>query len=94
MELFDAIKSRRSVRNYTADPVTVGQIEQVIRAAVLAPSAMNRQPWAFAVVNDGERLNEMSQRAKRYALKHTPTALPLHSHLADPYFEIFTGRPR
>ena len=93
MELFEALKSRRSVRKYTAKLVAVDKIERVIDAAVLAPSAMNRQPWIFAVVNDAKRLHEMSQRARDYALQHTPTASPFHSHLADPQFELFHWAP-
>lgn len=93
MDIFEAIKSRRSVRQYTAEAVSVDQIERVIDAAVLAPSAMNRQPWSFVVVNDAQRLNEMSQRVKKFALKLTPPASPFHSHLADAQFEIFHWAP-
>lgn len=93
MDIFEAIKSRRSVRNYTTDFISIEQIKRVIDAAVLAPSGMNRQPWTFAVINDAQRLNEMSQRIKKYALEHTPSASPFHSHLADPNLEIFHWAP-
>jgi F420 biosynthesis protein FbiB-like protein len=46
------IRSRRSIRRYTAAPVSPALVEQLLTAAVWAPSAHNRQPWRFAVVTD------------------------------------------
>lgn len=56
MELFEAIEKRRSIRNYRSDPVEPGQIERLLEAARLAPSASNTQTWRFKVVTDaGDR---------------------------------------
>ena len=41
-----------SPRNFAAGEVTKAQIDQIIQAGVRAPSAMNRQPWHFTVVQD------------------------------------------
>jgi nitroreductase len=46
------IFSRRSVRKYTADPVSDEQVTELLRAAMAAPSAGNQQPWQFVVVRD------------------------------------------
>jgi F420 biosynthesis protein FbiB-like protein len=46
----DAIFTRRSIRRYTSEPVGRVVIEQILAAAAWAPSAHNRQPWRFAVV--------------------------------------------
>lgn len=46
----DAIFARRSIRRYVEQPVPRDVVEQVLQAAVWAPSAHNRQPWRFAVV--------------------------------------------
>lgn len=51
MEVQDAIKARRSVRRYKKDPVSKETILELLRAASLAPSAVNRQPWEFVVVH-------------------------------------------
>ncbi len=48
--VLDAISGRRSIRRYDPDPVPRGVIETLLEAAVWAPSAHNRQPWRFAVV--------------------------------------------
>jgi nitroreductase len=52
-----AILARRSIREYTNQPVTSAQIEQLLRAAVSAPSAGNEQPWKFIVMEDRETMN-------------------------------------
>lgn len=49
---FNVFRSRRSIRRYRPDPVPRDLIEQVLTAAIWAPSAHNRQPWRFAVVTE------------------------------------------
>lgn len=93
MDLFNALKTRRAVRSYSGTTLERGEIEALIDAAVSAPSAMNLQPWAFAVVDDGARLQALSQQVKPYVLEHLPPNSPLAAHLADPHFEIFHGAP-
>ena len=60
----DAIYHRRSVRNYT--PRTIGQdvIRALLDAAVHAPTAMHEEPWSFAVIQDRNLLNRLSESAK------------------------------
>lgn len=50
MEAFQAITSRHGVLNYKRTPLEAEKIEQVLRAAVAAPSAANTQPWEFVVI--------------------------------------------
>ena len=50
MDIFTAIKERRSCRNFLPDPVSDEAIEKILEAAVWAPSAANNQPWEFIVV--------------------------------------------
>ena len=47
--LTQIIRARRSIRKYTAESVTRNQLEAMIEAARLAPSAKNRQPWKYIV---------------------------------------------
>lgn len=51
MEVKDAIKTRRSVRRYKSKPVSKKIILELLKAASLAPSATNRQPWEFVVIH-------------------------------------------
>ena len=91
MELMEALRTRRACREFNAEPIERSTLEELINAAILAPSAMNLQPWAFVVVNGAARLHAMSAEAKRAAFDHLPTNSPLRGHLADPNFEIFHG---
>jgi nitroreductase len=52
MTVFDAISKRTSCRAYRPDAIPRADLERVIEAARLAPSACNKQPWRFAVVGD------------------------------------------
>ena len=49
-DLLRALRERRSVRRYTAAPVAREQLLQLLEIAGWAPSAHNRQPWRFAVL--------------------------------------------
>lgn len=50
-----AIESRRSIRKYKEDPISLEVINQVIGAGILAPSGKNKQPWNFIVVCGNEK---------------------------------------
>jgi nitroreductase len=65
--LFEAIKSRRSVRAFTREDVSKEEVEKLIDAARWAPSAGNIQPWEFIVV----RKPEIKRRLSIAALRQT-----------------------
>ena len=52
MDIYDAIKTRKSVRSFLERPVEDDKLNRVLEAARLAPSAKNRQEWRFIVVTD------------------------------------------
>jgi len=54
MDLYEAIKSRYSVRSYLNKPVEQEKLDRILDAARLAPSGSNRQPWKFVLVRDAE----------------------------------------
>lgn len=58
MDAMEAILSRRSIRHYTDDPVPEALVQQLLRAAMAAPSASNQQPWQFIVVDERRVLND------------------------------------
>lgn len=55
MDLSDAIRSRRSVRQFTGRPVRREDIERLLEAAVLAPNHRMTQPWRFYVLGPEAR---------------------------------------
>ncbi len=54
MEVFEAIKGRRSIRKYTKESIPEDFIVKILDAGRWAPSASNRQPWSFMILKDGE----------------------------------------
>lgn len=60
MDIIEHIKRRRSIRHYTEQEVTDGQVHLLLEAAMAAPSAHNSQPWAFVVVRDRELKRELA----------------------------------
>lgn len=52
MEALNAILTRRSIRKYTSQDVTNEQVEILLKSAMYAPSAVNKQPWHFIVFRD------------------------------------------
>lgn len=67
MDVFEAIKSRRSVRAFTREDVSEEDVKKLIDAARWAPSAGNIQPWEFIVV----RKPEIKRRLSIAALRQT-----------------------
>jgi nitroreductase len=65
--VMDVIKRRRSVRKYQSRDVEAHKLEQMLQAAMLAPSGLNSQPWYFVVVRDEEVIQEISQANRRQA---------------------------
>jgi len=50
MDLVEAIKARKSIRGYKADPVPIEILKEILEVAVRAPSADNSQPWEITVI--------------------------------------------
>jgi len=65
LDLFEAIKSRRSVRAFTREDVSKEEVKKLIDAARWAPSAGNTQPWEFIVVRKPEVKHRLSIAALR-----------------------------
>lgn len=76
-EFRDTVRRRRSVRDFSPDPVPLRLIEAAVEAASSAPSGANRQPWRFAVVGDPEvkrRIRAAAEAEERafYERRATP----------------------
>ncbi|MDI7278042.1 MAG: nitroreductase family protein [Anaerolineae bacterium] len=55
------ILARRSIRQYTAQPIAPQEIRRLLEAAMAAPSASNRQPWHFVVVTERSTLDRLAE---------------------------------
>jgi nitroreductase len=61
MELYEGIISRRSIRNYTGEIVDEEIIRSIIRAGMYAPSARNRRPWHFIIIDNRNVLKRIME---------------------------------
>ena len=59
MDALEAIRMRRSVREYTGEPIPHEDLEKIVDAARLAPTGWNRQPWDFIVITDVEMIQKL-----------------------------------
>src|SRR5215210_6624477 len=64
MEVFEAIRTMRAVREYLDRPVPEEVLRRVLEAGRLTASGMNAQPWHFIVVQDPETLRRLGALAK------------------------------
>lgn len=61
MELFEAIRTRRSVRSSTTQPLTETEIETLLHAAMQASNSGNQQAWRFVVVDDPHLVTQIGE---------------------------------
>lgn len=61
MEFVDVVKTRRSIRSYTDQPVAKELLDAIIRAAMNAPSAGNQQPWHFIILQERAKLDAIPE---------------------------------
>ena len=67
----ETIMTRTSVRKYADKPVEKEKIEAMLRAGMAAPTAVNKQPWHFVVINDKAKLNELAAANPRAKMLQT-----------------------
>jgi coenzyme F420-0:L-glutamate ligase/coenzyme F420-1:gamma-L-glutamate ligase len=94
--LLDTLMSRRSLRRYRPDPIPHDVIETLLTAAIWAPSAHNRQPWRFAVLeNPTEKEGLASAMGQQLRADLTADGAPLDVINADVErsYQRITGAP-
>lgn len=94
--LLDTIMRRRSLRRYHPDPVPRDVIEQLLTAAIWAPSAHNRQPWRFAVLTAADEKQALAvAMGQRLRADLTADGVPeaVIGADVDRSFQRITGAP-
>jgi nitroreductase len=72
MEVYEAVRTRKSVRSYRDRPVEQDKLDRILDAARLAPSASNRQEWRFVVVRDASKRRELAAAARQPFIGEAP----------------------
>ena len=91
--MIEAIENRRSIRKFNPEkPVTREQLNRLLEAAMLAPSACNSRPWEFIVVTKREVLDEIARIHPYAGMCATATAavivvaIPQTKNVPEGYF--------
>jgi len=61
-ETINAIHNRKSVRNYTDQPIKTEDLIALVKAGMAAPSGMDRRPWEFYILQDKEQMSILAQQ--------------------------------
>jgi nitroreductase len=75
MTFIELVKARQSVRNYKPNLQSKELLEQVLEAARLAPSAVNKQPWKFIVVTESALLKQLYSFYNRDWIETAPACI-------------------
>jgi nitroreductase len=98
-DVFEAIYRRRAVRDYSDEAVSRAEIEGLLEAAIMAPSAINAQPWAFVVLEGHEELARYAREGRDLLANAAggtgdqTRGQGLLQMVSAPDFELFHGAP-
>ncbi len=73
MDAIDAIKTRRSIRKYSDQPVPEEIVQDLLHSAFVAPSALDERPWHFVVIRDKKMLENLGGRMDGCEMLQTAT---------------------
>ena len=94
MNLNTLLTNRRSIRDFQDKPVPISILKEIIHDTRFAPTASNRQPCRFIIIQDKEQIKRLSDESKRYLLSDIiqDPELPLKQYeaaLRDEQFNVF-----
>jgi nitroreductase len=90
MDVFSAMHNRQSARAYLAKPVSRADVEDILRHAAMAPSAINVQPWEYVIVYGVEK----DRLVRRLQKSHEERKVSCGPGTAAPLPAIFKSRSR
>jgi nitroreductase len=94
---YETMCRRRTVRDFSPEPVPLSLIESAIRTAATAPSGANRQPWRFVVVSNSQtkrQIRAAAEEEERAFYEHRAPSewlealAPLGTDWHKPFLEI------
>jgi nitroreductase len=88
MNAIEAIKTRRSVREYSDKEISKEDLKEIVDCGRMAATARNIQPWQFVVVQDKEKLAKIGALAKNgFFIKDANAAVVVFSEDTKYYLE-------
>ena len=92
-EVLKAIHERRTVRDFRPDQIREDDLTTILEAGHQAPSAWNRQPWYFTVVQKQSLLDRIVDSARGALEMHSPDQVKAMPWLVAPGFHYFYHAP-
>ncbi|MCD6320033.1 MAG: nitroreductase [Candidatus Desulfofervidaceae bacterium] len=87
--ILKSIYTRRSVRDYTDQPVSRETVLEIIKAGTWAPSGLNNQPWRFAIVWDKKVKSEIAAQTKySHIIERAPVIIAVFVDKEAMYHEV------
>lgn len=90
-EVISAIHSRRSVRRYTPEQIKDDELDEIIKAGLYAPSAVNQQSWHFTVIRDKAKIDSLAANVKE--LLHTHKNEHVRGYAKIEKYHVFYNAP-
>ncbi|HUI46959.1 MAG TPA: nitroreductase family protein [Nitrospirota bacterium] len=76
MNLLEGICTRRSIRQFTNQPVNRELLIEIIKAGIWAPSGLNNQPWRFVIVRIDEMRKELAKNIRyNFTIERAPACI-------------------
>eukprot|EP00708_Paratrimastix_pyriformis_P005752 GAFH01004871.1.p1 GENE.GAFH01004871.1~~GAFH01004871.1.p1 ORF type:complete len:184 (+),score=64.74 GAFH01004871.1:51-602(+) len=99
MQVSQAVETRHTVRKYQTTPVPRHLIEQLLNAALMAPSARNQQPWKFYVLSDAQKIAQLGTAIEKLAINPNLAQRKENLHVENVIFYdaptvLFVTRPK
>lgn len=97
--MMQEIETRRSIRKYSYEVMNEEDLQKILEAGRLSPSAKNKQPWEFVVITNQEVKREIAQKLEDKLERENPTseailncsaAIVIFNSLEDDDWNIFS----
>jgi nitroreductase len=74
MDAIEAILTRHSIRKYSQKPISEQDLDTILKAAMSAPSANNKQPWHYVVIEERDLLDRIGEFHRHGKMLHQAQA--------------------
>ncbi len=91
LSLHDAIFTARAIRRLKSEPIPQADLEYLVEAGTMAPSAGNMQMWSFVVVTDREQMRRMADAHREVGLEYIRDGVLADPKLDDERRRVYTG---
>lgn len=89
MPVLNAIYKRRSIRQYTDEPVKIDDLRTIVKAGTWAPSGLNNQPWRFVLITETDvKLQLAGQTRYSHIVESAQALIAVFLDIRDMYNEV------